>query len=132
MNPGVLISDIGHFKKVFVEARIHQSLLKKGFMGLRGAGGNYNAIQILFLNYLGDRILGIGGAGEKIIGHIFHIRERGRVVSHSHHINHPSDIDAAVTDKDADTGPFQPLCSLPGNFLVLGPGVPRLTQENAC
>jgi hypothetical protein len=34
MNPGVLISDIGHLEEVFVESGIDKGFLEQGFMGV--------------------------------------------------------------------------------------------------
>ena len=59
MNPGIMVSDVCHFKKVFVQPGLDQRLLKKTFMGLWRASGHHDTIEPSFPNFPGQAFLGI-------------------------------------------------------------------------
>ena len=50
MHPGALISDVGHFKEVFVDPRIDGRLLKERLMGAGAAGGYHHPVKVVFLD----------------------------------------------------------------------------------
>ncbi len=106
MDPGVLVPDIRHFKKIFVKACIDQCLLEQGLVSLGRAGGNHNPVQVLLLDHLGNGLLGICRTGKQIVGDILHVGERSCVITHFGNVHHPSDIDAAMANKYADARPF--------------------------
>ncbi len=70
------------------------------------AGSNYNPVKVLIIYHMGNGILGILGAGVKIVRDIFHIREGCRIIPNCWHINHTTDIDPTLAYKYTDTWPF--------------------------
>jgi hypothetical protein len=104
MDPGILISDVGHLKKVFIEASFPDGLLKEGLMGARRAGRHHDAIKIILLNNLFHLVLCVLRTGEKIVLHVSHMWEGFGIFSDSRHIGNPANIDATVADKDTDPG----------------------------
>ena len=59
VHPRILVADIDHFEKIFVQPGIDQGFLKQRFVSPGGAGGHHNAVQVLFPNDPGDGVLGI-------------------------------------------------------------------------
>jgi hypothetical protein len=44
MHPGIMVADIGHLKKVFVQAGIIHSFLEQRLMGTGGTGRHDNPV----------------------------------------------------------------------------------------
>ena len=125
VDPGILVADVGHFKKIFIQSRVYERFLKQRFMGFGCTGGNHDTIQILFFDNLGHDFLGILGTGIEIIGGIFHVGQRGRVFSNRRYIHHPCNVDSAVTDEHPDSGSIVDDIDFRDNFRCLGAGVAR-------
>jgi hypothetical protein len=104
MHPSVLISNVGHLKKVFVESSFPDGLLKEGLMGTWRAGRHHDAIELILLNNLFHLVLSVLRAGEQIVLHVGHMGQGFGIFPDSGHIRNPSNIDAAVADKDANPG----------------------------
>ena len=103
VNPGALITDIGHLKKVLVQPRIPHGFLEQRFMGPRGAGRNDNAVQPLSLDNLLDVVLCILGTGEQVFVHKDHARQGFGIFRNLGYVDNAADIDAAITYEDPDT-----------------------------
>ena len=67
VHPGTLVADVGHLKQIGIEAGLCHRVAEQRLMGSRGAGGHHHPIQIVFSDLLLDPILGIVGAGVKIV-----------------------------------------------------------------
>ncbi len=104
MNPGTLVADIDHLKEVPVQTGIAQGLLKERLMGTRRTGCYDHPVQLVLLDLLLDNLLGILGTGVEVFGIIGDIHHIPGVVGHRGHIHHRADIDAAMADKDTDSG----------------------------
>ena len=106
MNPGILFANVGQFKKIWIEPCVTQRVSEQRLMGSRCAGGHHHAIEaVLFdggLNFLEL----IGGAGKHAIGGIGYIGQRVCILGDGRDVNHTGNIDAAMTDKDADARLF--------------------------
>jgi hypothetical protein len=74
---------------------------------------------VLFDAFL-DQVLGVLGTGKQAVFHIGHIGQGLGIVPDRFHINDTGDIDAAVADKDPDSGLF--LGDVPFGKLGLGFG----------
>ena len=59
-----MVSDVGHFKEIRVEAAGLQGILEEWFVGRRGAGRNDNTIEPMFFDHLFDLVLGILRTGK--------------------------------------------------------------------
>ena len=128
VHPRVLVADVCHFEKIFVEPGVDQGFLKQGFMGFRRAGGHDNPIQSVFRDDPAHGLLGILGAGIEVIGHILHVGQTGRIIPDRFHIHHSGDIDAAFTDKDAHPRAFSRDIGFGYRFLGPCQRISRRTQ----
>ena len=131
VDPGVLVADVGHFEEVLVEPGVYEGFLKKRLMGLGGACGHHDPVEVVRLDHLGHGVLGVLRAGIEIIGHVLDVGEGLRIVAHRRHIHHTADVDPAVADKDTDSGPFAPDVLLLRHFFRLGQGVPCTAQKGS-
>ena len=104
VDPGALISDIGHLEEKLVQPRFPDRLPKHGLVGPRRAGGDDHTVQFVLCDGILDLFLGILGAGVEIFIHIDDILQRAGILLHRGNIHHPSDIDPAMADEDPDPG----------------------------
>jgi hypothetical protein len=57
MYPGALVTDIGHFKEVWIESGLSERFLKYGLMGSRTTGGDNEPVQAEFPDDFPDVLL---------------------------------------------------------------------------
>jgi hypothetical protein len=66
VNPGALISNIGHIKKITIEPCLSDGILEKWFVGSRCTGGNDYPVQLMVFDHLFHLLLGVLRASVKI------------------------------------------------------------------
>ncbi len=99
MDPGTLITDIGHLKKVFIQASFSDGLLEQRLMGSGSARGDDHPIQIVLLYHFLYLLLGILGASVEIVLSVDYIREGFGILHNLGHSHVPTDIDPTVANK---------------------------------
>src|SRR5271157_5736059 len=99
MNPGTLVPDVRHLKKVLVKARLLQGGPEKGFMRPRRAGGNDNAVEAILRNLFLDLYLRVVGARIEIVLRIRHIRKALCVLHQIRHVHKTGNVRPAVAHK---------------------------------
>ena len=128
MYPGVLIPNIRHFKQKSVQTGFTQSFLEQWLMSPGRAGGNHHPVQPVFLNRFHHIFLRVLRAGKKIFARVHHVRKSFRIFHNFRHPDHAAYIDAAVADKNADSGLFSRyLCLLRVRF-ALSQAAPHFGQ----
>ncbi len=65
MDPGTLVSNVGHGEEVTIQASLADGLLEKWFMSAGRARSDDHAVDIVFENDFLDFALGVLGAGVK-------------------------------------------------------------------
>ena len=75
-------------------------------MSARRAGCYHHPVESVFLNLLGDALLGILRAGVQIVFSIDHTRQRAGFFDHLGDIYYRSDVDATVTNKHSNARRF--------------------------
>ena len=129
MDPGALITDIGHFKEVLVQAGFSDGLLEQRLMGSRGARGHYHPIQIMFLYHFLYLLLGVLGASIEIIPGVNHVREALGILNNLGHSHISTDIDPTLANEHSYSG------FLSGNilfryvFLLLDQSITRRSKQ---
>ena len=106
MNPGAVLPDIGHFEVILVNAALPERIAEQRFQGPGGAGGHNHPVELFFLDGLRDGIGRIGGTGKQLLGSVDNVRKRLAIFHHRRHIDHFSDIGAAMAYKNTDPGLF--------------------------
>jgi len=98
-------------------------------MGSRRARGDHHPIEPVFSNGFADQFLGVLTAGEKIIGDVYHMRQRLGVVAHPRHVDHTPDVDPTVAHENAHTGFGISKLFLGRVSLFVGQGVARVGKQ---
>ncbi len=102
MHPGALVPDVGHFEQIRVQTRFPQGFAEQRLVRSRGAGGDHDAIEPVFM----DHVLDVGqagvGTGEHGVGRQNHVRLMLDAFDHRLDVHDRADVHAAVTDKDAE------------------------------
>ena len=106
VHPGALVADVGHLKQVGIEAGLGQRVAEQRLVRSRGAGGHHHPIQMVFGDLLLDPILGIVGAGIKIVLRVHDVGQGLGIFHDIRDIDHAGDIGPAVADKDSDARLF--------------------------
>ena len=102
VNPGTLFTNVGHFKKVGVEACGLNDFTVRGFVHPGRAGGHHHALKTKRPDVVLDQFLPGIGAHILIVasnGDIGQGLSKGRYLVNIHRIR---DIDAAMTDIKTD------------------------------
>ena len=102
MDPGALITDICHLKKIFVETCFPYGGPEERLMGSRRTGCHNNPVDLVFIDDLLHLVLRVLGTGKEVFIGEDHIGKCLRVGLHLGHIDNAADVDAAVADKDTD------------------------------
>src|SRR3990172_2924170 len=104
MDPGILVADIGHLKKIPVKTGFLAIFLEEPFVGAGGTGGHDDARQVLLPDNIGHLDRRILGTGKKVIRGVNHRGQGFGIFHHPRHVNHASYIYPAVTDKNSRPG----------------------------
>jgi len=129
MHPGILIANVGHLEKIFIETASLEGILEELFMGARRAGRHHYPVQLLFGDDLPDLLLGILGAGKEIVVDENYLGQRCRIGPDFADVDHRADVDAAVADKHPDAGSgFRQVRLLGRQLAHLHAGAPRPGQ----
>ena len=64
MHPGPLVTNVGHLKKVLVQASLFDGFLESWFMRARRARGHHYPVQVVLFDALLNQFLGILGTSE--------------------------------------------------------------------
>jgi len=98
MAPGTLLTNIGQFKKKFIQSYFSDGILKKRPMGSGRTGGNYDSVQSFFINKISDFLLTIRSAGVDNSFSMCHPRCACNFICHLLYINGTGNVSSAVTD----------------------------------
>ena len=104
MNPAVLVSDIGNFKKIGIKAGSFQGFLIQFFMSLGSTRRNNYSVQLILDNLFSDFILSYLWTGEDIVVHHDHCWQGPGESGQGLHIHHFGDIASTGADKDSYPG----------------------------
>ncbi len=99
-----MLADVRHVEEILVDARFPQRVAEQGFVRPRRAGGDHDAIEPLVPDRVGDRLSGVGGAGEQAFLRMDDVAERARILDQRGDVDHPADIGTATADEDPDPG----------------------------
>ncbi len=128
MDPGVLVSNVTHFKQVFIQPGIDQRFLEKGFVGFWRTCRHDDPVQIMLLNNLGHGLLRVLGARIKIVRKVFHIGECRSILTHGRDVHDAGDIDTTPADEHTDSWSFTEDIRFGNDFRCLRLGVPGQAQ----
>ncbi len=117
MHPGALIPDIGHFEEVWIEPCFAERVPKERFVRPRRAGGDHNAIQVVFPYPLFHQFLSVVRARVQTAFRVNHIRECLRKLDQHLHVDYGRDIRPAVAYEDPNSCIFARYVCLRGVFL---------------
>ena len=106
VDPGALVADVGHLEEIGIESSLGHGVAEKRLVGSRSAGGDHHPIQTVFGDLLLDPVLGVVGAGIKIVLRIHDVGQGFRIFHDVRDIDHSGDVGPAVTDKDSDARLF--------------------------
>ena len=73
VDPGAVLADVRHVEEVLVDARFAQRVAEQRLVRPRRAGGDHHAVQALVADGVGDRLGGVGGAGEQALLDVNHV-----------------------------------------------------------
>ena len=102
VDPGILVADVGHFKQVLVQSAGLQSFHEHRFVGFGAAGGDHHPVELVFLDFFFDFLLGVLAAGEEVFIREGHVGQAFGVGLDARNIDDSADVDAAVADEHAD------------------------------
>ena len=131
MHPGILIANIGHFKKILVQAAGFDGLHKNRLVGFGRTGGHNNPVELVFFDDLLHPILGILAAGEQILSCVNNIRKGFGIFFHVLDVDDSGDVDTAIADKDADPWLLIRQINLSGDFHTFGKGIAGRVQKTS-
>ena len=104
VDPGALVTDVGHVEQVFVQASVPAGLPEERLVGPGCAGCDDDPVEVVLLDCGGDGLQAVLGAcvlgllGEDDVGQGLGVGCDGGDVDHG------SDVDSAVADPYSDTG----------------------------
>ena len=129
MNPGALVTDIGHLKEIGIESHFTDRVSKKRLMGPRCAGGHHDTVQVEFLHPLLDQFQGVCRTGVDRIFSMDHSWKGFCKFNDFFHIHGSSDIRSTTADKGSNSWLFirrEPL--FPEDIPSFEPVFPELLQ----
>ncbi len=102
MDPGTLVSNIGHGEEVTIQASLSNGFLEKRFMSARRTRSNDHAVNIILENDFLDFALGVLRTGVEVLASIYDVGQSSGVLNGGGDVDYAADIFTAVTDEDAD------------------------------
>ena len=106
MSPGALVTNICHFKKVWIQTCFADSFPEKRFVSSGSTGCNYNSIEIMFFDTFFDRVHTILRTGIQQVFRVFHICDISGIFSYIFHIHNSGNINTAMTHKNSYSRSF--------------------------
>ncbi len=104
VDPGALVTDVGHLEEERVQPGLLDGALEQGLVGPGGARSDHDTVQVVLLHGLLDRLLGIGGAGVLVLHRVRDVRQGLHVIHDRRAVHGPADVDTTVADEHADAG----------------------------
>jgi hypothetical protein len=106
MNPGALVTNVGHFEKIRVQPDLSNSILKKGLMGSWGARCHHYPVQAMLLDNPLNLLLGILGTGIEVILYVNHLGKALGILRHIRDIHHATNVDPTMAYENANARPL--------------------------
>ena len=101
MHPRALVTNIGHLEEIGIEPCVPHGFPEQRFVSPGCAGCNNHPVKIVFLYGLLDAFLSIDGACVEVVLSVHHMGQGLYIFPHLRHVDHSTDITAAMTYKNA-------------------------------
>ena len=102
MDPGTLVSNIGHGEEVTIQASLSDGFLEQRFMGAGSTRRDDHAVDIILQDDFLDLALSVLGASVEVLSGIDDVGQSSGVLDGGGDVDYAADVFAAVTDEDAD------------------------------
>ncbi len=132
MDPGILISDIGHLKEVFVDPAGFEGVHEYSLVGFGRACRHHDPVESVFLDDIFHFFLGVLGAGEEILSGVHHMGKCFGIFFQHGDVHDTRNVDTAVADKDPDSRCLFGEIDFFGKFDTFCQGVSGLIQAASC